>query len=77
MTRIEELLMEKSKLEGERDHAVDQLALFKEEVCTRLYIRRPLHALLYVCGGSAALYTRTYMHGYTRSCPVLPDAGHH
>ena len=34
--KIENLLMEKSRLEGERDHAVDQLALFKKEVCTCL-----------------------------------------
>ena len=35
--KIEELLVEKSKLEGERDDAVGQLALFKQEVCTSLY----------------------------------------
>ena len=35
--KIEELLVEKSKLEGERDDAVGQLALFKQEVCTCLY----------------------------------------
>ena len=30
--------MEKAKLEGERDHAVDQLAQFKKEVCVCVHL---------------------------------------
>lgn len=76
MAKIEELLMEKSKLEDERDHAVDQLALFKKEVCMYTF------ACSAVCGGSAAVCACAYMGTLSCSRPhttslLLPDAGHH